>query len=329
MRYPMCADWLVFHRIDENTYMVENYLNNGENNKTKVPAKLVQFLRKLDGKTDPFTIFPDADRSVIEWALDYLSKNDMIRDSHFLLKSLFALVYTIHVFHPGRYSRKIACLLNSLLLLSFLPVLIIGILLFTAAPDFRDEFFMAGIFFGLVIGIIFHETGHAVAGMAYGARIFEAGLFLFAIILPGAYVLFDARSVNNKLRRVQIFSAGVEMNFLLAGLFLILSVNHWSLSGFFFGAAVQNMLLGLLNLMTAGPLDGAKIISALIGSKDFLDLSRKLVFHGDIRKPVWNRGLSGKAAVIAAYVISVVQIALPVLLLSEFAGVIIWIKDLF
>ncbi len=330
MKYPMCADWLIFHRVDEDMVVVENYLEDNKICREKaLPVSLVNFLRKLDGKTDPYTIVPQWDHLTVSGILRFFDDNDLIRYSNFVEKSLFSLVYTIHVFHPTGDSRVVAYFLNALLIISFLPVLITGALLYASKGDLNDEFWMAGVIIGLIIGLICHEAGHAIAGLAYGARLFEAGVLLRLLVMPGAYVMLDDGPVKKKLRKVQIYAAGVEMNLLLTGISLILSVVFDKLSGLFWGAAMVNLLLGLLNALIVNPLDGSQIINVLLGKKDLVAFSREIVLHGKTRKKIWNKGLSGKAVTIAAYVITTVQIALPIVVLFSILGMIIWIKDLF
>ncbi|CAG2174816.1 unnamed protein product [Oppiella nova] len=87
-------------------------------------------------------------------------------------------------------------------------------------------------FITLAISSIYHESGHALAGLREGVRLHSFGVFLF-IIIPGAFVNLSTEQVLNLnvWNQLKIFTAGVWHNISLA-LFAIvlLLINPFVLS---------------------------------------------------------------------------------------------------
>lgn len=323
-KYPKCCDWLIFHETKDGI-IVEDYFGETE---IVLPGSEVHFLRKLDGKTDPYEIAPDMSHSSVDQLMDFFDEHDLVRYTRIVCLSLLFSLYTVCFIHPNKRKKQNAYILNQILLFSFLPMLIIGLVVYVKNGDFNWDYSLAGIFVGIVLGMILHECGHGIAGFAFGARIFEAGL-LSKFLLPGAYVLLDERPVKKKIHRVQIYAAGVEMNALLAGIsFLLAGIIH-AFEGFLFGIAIQNLFIAGLNILFVPGFDGEKIIGELMGKNDFARFSLRILFHSMGRKKMWRSGPQGKAAMISTFCTALVQSALPILLVINLAGVIIWIIELF
>ena len=124
-----------------------------------------------------------------------------------------------------------------------------------------------GLGIGLVFGLVFHEFSHAFAGISYSARVFEMGLMTMYYIVPGAYVMMDANPIKSKLRKLQISAAGIEMNLMLASIFLILGALFWNLGVLFLVAAIQNVVLAFFNLTLLHGLDGMAIVNEFLGAE--------------------------------------------------------------
>ena len=131
----------------------------------------------------------------------------------------------------------VAFLLNSFLMVSCLPVLCAGVILFCCT---RSDWFqlmnfkyLAGFYLGMLPTAILLEAAHVLAGLSYGAHVFEVGIFWH--LFPGAYILMDSQNVLDCFRRIQINAAGVEMHALLVSLGLILDTIILATNGLFFG----------------------------------------------------------------------------------------------
>ena len=83
--------------------------------------------------------------------------------------------------------------------------------------------------------------------------------------------------IKNRMKRIQIIAAGIEMNLLLAAVCLIFAAEIEWLSGFFFGACIQNVFLALINLTFINGFDGMTIISELLGIEGLADRATTII----------------------------------------------------
>lgn len=310
-RYPMVKPWLKYHRDFDGRYKVENEIASGEIDEEtpKLPAYLVNFMQKLDGETNPYMIDPSLDKRTVNAYLRFLSKHDYLREN-VRNRDLGRLAFSVVKYNgKARYS-KTATTLNLFLSLLWIPVLILGIALGMKAWNNYDVFgdtYMAGLIFGLVIGISLHEAGHAIAAKAYKAPVYEIGIRIS--LLPAAYTLMNETAVKNRLKRAQIYAAGVETNFLLSGLFLILAylAPVDGVRTFFFCAGYENIFLGVANLCFFLPLDGFKIITTLLGADEMAWSMIMTLFIPSTWKEQINKGPSGLARMLSVSFLQLAQ----------------------
>lgn len=76
----------------------------------------------------------------------------------------------------------------------------------------------------VLINAVFHEYGHALAAHLNNVEILDCGLVLF-FVLPGAFVSFDLKQIQrtSAWKVLQIYSAGIFNNLLLAAMFSIIA----------------------------------------------------------------------------------------------------------
>lgn len=131
----------------------------------------------------------------------------------------------------------------------------------------------------IFIIMLVHEFGHALLLRAYDIPINGTGIAVFGLILPifpGAFV-DPAESVlkeRPRNQRMAVMAAGSAFNILFAILAVLVSAVVFRvfempavLATFMYWLIVLNLGIGITNLFPAGPLDGAKMIDALIPSK--------------------------------------------------------------
>lgn len=319
-RYPRISNTLTFKRINTDSVEVVDHLTD---NRFEFSVDAVRYVRQLDGYTHPYKIQSRLSRKEIDDIVVFLDEHDLIRLGDTISISSGTKLKTLWIPRCSVLLNVLAYLSNSLLLISWLPVLITGIVLFARNLEIIEfDLLWTGYFIGLICGVLFHEFGHAFAGISYGAKVFEMGVMLMYRILPGAYVLLDVSTVKKRLQRIQINAAGVEMNFLLCGIFLVLGVVNPLLGGMFLNAAICNAFLGALNLTFIKGLDGAAILSNLLGVDDIIDRARRIVFNREARKRVIRKGSSGYATVAVCYMLFALQIALPTLLITNVLEII-------
>lgn len=317
--YPKISNCIIYKKHDMHSVEVTDYFTDEV---YLVELEEAKYMKKLDGKTHPYDIETNLTEEEIDCLIAELDNYGLLKESNKIacggtaMRTIWEPEWTIKL-------RIIAFLCNNLLMILWLPVLITGIIVFKnnwLSIDF--EMTWLGNIIGLGFGIVLHEFGHAFAGVSYGAKVFEMGVLRMYYIIPGAYVLMDEKNVRNRLKRVQIYAAGVETNLLLVGVFLILGSISGSLGGMFMVAAIQNVFLAALNLTLIKGLDGFSIISELLGIEDLIEKATQVAFSRKKKQKLRESGLAGSATIGACYMISAFQLALPLLLIMNILEVI-------
>ncbi|MBQ2963196.1 MAG: hypothetical protein IJE14_00915 [Clostridia bacterium] len=319
MGYPVLADWIRFKRISEDKYLIIDLLNDET---IETDAATVRFASQLDGKRSPYEIGRQMQGIDVGLLLDELETERVIRDKRFLFKHFLYLLVTVWRPRVTTGLRLFAFFVNGVLLVSWLPLLLFSVYYaVNNLYDLSSDYIVLGTVVGLAVGIAMHELGHMFACLAYGGRVFEVGVML-QFLLPGAYVLLNSSAVKKRMRRIQISAAGVEMNFVLTAVFLLLTVSFADLSGFFLGAAIQNAFLGFINLTFINGFDGMAIMSELLGTDELIDKAKSVIKNKRKRNRLLNDGVSGQATVAVCYALKVIQVALPLIFVLNIAGVI-------
>lgn len=144
---------------------------------------------------------------------------------------------------------------------------------------------LSGAAFGVVVTailfaiVVLHELGHSVAAQSFGVPVRQI------VLLPIGGVAQLGRIPEKPSQELVIAIAGPLVNFLLAGAMLVvglvagaeLGLRNLRLLMFEFGRAsltavfsyvfVSNLLLGLFNLLPAFPMDGGRILRALLATR--------------------------------------------------------------
>ena len=134
----------------------------------------------------------------------------------------------------------------------------------------------------------------------------------------------NENNIKKRMRRVQVSAAGIEMNLVLTAMFLILSARIEVLSGFFLGAAIQNVFLAFLNLTFINGFDGMTIISELLGIEGLVDKAKRITKSKIRKESLRSNGISGKAIIAVCYAFRGIQVALPLLFALNVVGVVSW-----
>ena len=239
-------------------------------------------------------------------------------------KNFLQLLLSVWKPHITVNLRIFSFIVNGLILISWLPLLAFSIFyFFNNLYDLSADYIILGSFVGLFIGMVMHELGHMCGCLAYGGRIFEIGIGI-QFLLPCAYVLMNESRIKTRMKRIQVSAAGVEMNFLLAAIFLMLSARLVPLSGFFLGASIQNAFLALLNLTFIDGFDGTAIMGELLGVDSLIEKSRKVTKSKLRRKRLKRNGISGMITIVACFILRSVQVALPIVLFLNILGGFSW-----
>jgi Zn-dependent protease/CBS domain-containing protein len=153
----------------------------------------------------------------------------------------------------------------------------------------------------LFIIVVMHELGHSLAAQHYGVAVKQI------VLLPIGGVAQLARIPEKPIQEFVIAIAGPLVNFVLAialtivGLWIgvrvgleamISAVGGFSLLGLFGYIFTSNLFLGLFNLLPAFPMDGGRVLRAVMAMKlDYARATSIAVTVGQIL--AWLLGLWG------------------------------------
>lgn len=332
MKYPRLQPAIRFLPTEDGWYKAYNeLLQEDEDCPSHFSYELVRFARRLDGR-DPYTLGKE---DAVTEMLAVLHKNGLLMESRVDVLGTGTALVTLILPKNSTFQRALGKIWNTLLLCCWLPMLVLGILHFFRAilsppyADLRTDFILGGALLGLAAGMTLHELSHAAAGWAYGARVFRMGV-LASFFMPGAFVEMNEHVVRHPLKLAQINAAGVESNFLLTGLCLGLAVHIPVLSGALIAAALNNLVLGVVNLMLISDsdglhTDGMNILGTFFGARDLFCRMNAIVHSAEARKHLRSRGAAGHAAIAAAYILTGFRYCLPSLTLLNILEMILWI----
>lgn len=316
MKYPKTIDTLLYKRIDKSTYHVKNGITGVV---YEIGTDIVRFMNKLDGKTDPFMINTCLSDFEIEEVLDFLWANELVTKKK--LRKIGFLSYGIPLFKVKTTPkmRFASRLLNFLLMISFVPIFIVGLYAVRDIYNMVDQnslSYLIGLYVGIGLGILLHECAHAIAGLGYNAHLFSCGFKIG--ITPGAYVELDDEHIKSSLKKAQISGAGIEMNLLLCGISMICmrlvnSALSLSLSG---GIASVNLLLAAVNLLPSIGVDGSQIINKLIGGDDLILYSDILITDKSFLRHSFSN-VRGLAEICSCVLTLLSQISYPILIIAN------------
>lgn len=83
---------------------------------------------------------------------------------------------------------------------------------------------------------------------------------------------------------------------------------------FLFTAAFGNIILALVNITFGGGLDGASILSELLGIENLVEDTKKIVLNRRIKRKLRSQGMPGHALIAVSVVVQILQITIPVII---------------
>lgn len=326
-RLPRLCSWINVNEYNFKQARITNDLT-GEEYYIENGGSVVPFLRGLDGRTDPHTLPCHFSHEEIETFLDEAYKKGVVRYGRWMSISLSNIAYTLIVPKKKKTDSLAIKLLNYSLLVVFLPSLFWGFYSLINSVEvlsFRN-INIWGIILGLILGIVLHECGHAIASLCYGGKLYEMGVQISYLIFPGAYILVKNEETLPTIKKIQVIAAGIEANCLISGLSLSIIPLLPSASGTLFFVAMLNIGLVFMNLVLRDENDGYRIISYLFGSdeKGVLDAAKSTILHRINRIKLYKKGDLGIATLFSYILIIFLQIIFPIIVLLDLLGVISW-----
>lgn len=298
----------------EDTSKVTSYFaQNASGQEFKISRELYQALLSADG-THRLNVHADQ-RKLIR----LLKKYDLITTSRFIsggILNQFIVVplgQRVHTLRP--LCRIIAAILP---VLSFLT-LAAGIVLRMYYPLSETHDMNVAVYYGaLFLSITLHEFGHFTTSVAFGYEVDHAGILLLGIFPIGAYISLRERERKNHRHMLRISLAGVEMNFLVAGLCLLLDVLVYPQSLTFFCIAITNLVLAVSNLLPASGLDGEAALSSVLQVNSIGKVAEKCFSSNRRREVLLHSGFPGIAC---CALFSLTYVAKTLMVLLNIVGI--------
>lgn len=300
-RYPRLCNWLIFSRLTDGRWDV---FDDAREKHFLLDGRTVRYIRRLDGKNDPFRISRSFSPDEVKVILRFLLENHLLRRGR--IRRLSSGFLGFFVWIPSRSvgrNRGIFRCLNLLLTLFFLPVFGLGIWINLRSPSVSPGVSIPGVLFGIIVSTVLHEFGHAAACLACGGQLFEAGVGV-GFLRGFGYTMMETDGVGSRAKKAQVFAAGIETDLLLCGVFLALCAASHVLACFCANAAQSVFLLTVFNILPVSGLDGGAILGELTGTGDPL---RHLVGFM-IRPEVREKTLHGDACKKLTFLISSILI---------------------
>ncbi len=205
--------------------------------------------------------------------------------------------------------------------------LVLGILAILRFPYVNSDSSALLSLLLLFLSVMCHELGHFSAGVAYDCRASSIGAYLLGILPIIGYARVDYEKHLTVRHRVQLMLAGIEVNFLLAGLCMVLTyVFH---SETLLILSFDNLLMGIVNLMPAFCLDGDRAISVLFGVDSLNATALSWLFSSEKRRRMLHGGVVGYVWLVVFSVMLLADIALVLVLLLNIRGLFTIFLDLF
>lgn len=307
----MLNNWLLLSPRNQNEVLVHDCLYDED---YIIENRIASYIRKLNGRRNPYSISTSLSKHEIMYLLIQLREYNLIRTGRVSSTSIGSVYITLWYIKSNSRLKAFARVWNNVLIILWLPVLLAGLVAFLRyLPIENTSFMWIGNIIGIVVGILLHELGHAFAGIAYNAEVFELGIMLKSF-LPGAYVLMNEKKVSSRIKRIQINAAGVESNALFAGLSILIACVIPFVGGICISAAITNILLFFINSSFIVGFDGFAILSELLGMKNLVEDTRIIVFNSRIREKLRLKGVQGYLMIVMSVIVQSLRITFPLII---------------
>ncbi len=135
MKYPFFSNWISYKRIPgQDAYYVNDFVLDTE---SIVTSEMMEFAKKLDGKTNPYSIRGKRSLSETKKLIDELDNMGVIRKDYGVVSDgeefyMRSLIRTRNTIAKSTLSK----ILNVMLMFAFIPILVSGILVYLNADEF-------------------------------------------------------------------------------------------------------------------------------------------------------------------------------------------------
>lgn len=184
--YPKKSHNLIFLKCGDEVRM-KQVLTDEE---SLISPEVARYIKALDGTRHPYRL--GLNRDDAEAILDFMEEEELFeageRIKHLGVGSYLCAVWIPHVKHIHRVAGAIW---NQLLMVTWLPILLMGIHIVRAGHyayvDGAWWGILLGSYGGIFVGLVLHELSHCTATLNYGGFLSEIGVMLDTF-MPGHIV---------------------------------------------------------------------------------------------------------------------------------------------
>lgn len=309
--YPMLREGVSIGTFSyEGSDTTHYYIENADGEEFEITCRLRDALLQVDG-TRPLDL-PDNGRTI----LPKLERCGLVQTSRFVRDNgIFNRFILFPIGNRCRNNSSVCKAINAALPVVSVLIFAISVYLMKSNGAVVGYQFNWWLYIALLVfSLALHEAGHLIAGLSYGYKISDIGILLLGLIPIGAYVAHEGKKDASKFEKVQFALAGIEINLLIAGVCLLVSMHYYPLSLVVVSVANINVVLAGINLLPAEGLDGESVLSAVCEVDSISEVAKKCLFNKRRRQKLLRSGFSGCACfcVLAISIISKVLLWLLV-----------------
>ena len=312
--YPILKDDVTYgtFQYDDGSDETHYFFENPSGETFEVDYEIFSALLRADG-TEPLAL------SDPQNVLPELIRCDLVQTSRFVRSDIFNRFILFPLGNNVKRYRRLCSALNAVLPVLSVLVFVIGVVMKMTSDNLSGYEFDIWLYYGLyILSLALHEMGHLAAGLAYGYRMSEIGVLLFGVIPCGAYVAGTFKKRSKRSERIQFSLAGIEMNLLIAGICLIVSILNNAPINTLTQVANLNIMLVILNLIPTLGLDGESVLSCMCGVDNIGETAKEWLTVPELRTKLFHSGLAGYeclfifgVAYISKYILFLLLIAAP------------------
>lgn len=321
---------------DPNKFLVRDFCNDII---AVASEEEIHYSSLFDGKTDPFSIFPNKKKIEVLRIIRNLEKKGLIRKNRIFYKRFPKILFSlVLIYNPPvldetspkkeQKTQSLCFILNNIIMLSFIPLLVFSILF--KGPVYKEVSYPDWLYLCRIpitvlvyavcvtINMVVHEACHAISNIGYGGKVFEFG---YVFPLPSCYTLMNPNKIKGRLRRVQVYLAGIEGNIICGSIAYLISklANIPLFHTLFIYCFSISLSYAIVNSVFCWNLDGKKAIKTILGMPEgegYLSIMKKLLKKAKNTQSDPKERMNAKVSVLATGILMSFSLVLFISLIA-------------
>lgn len=150
----------------------------------------------------------------------------------------------------------------------------------------------------IVFSIVLHEFGHVIVARENGCKVYYAGLILKGIHPFSPFIKYGIPD-DEHYNDVFVALAGIELNFILVGIFAVLSICFPHAACTFLYGCTFNFIAAIINMCPGKGYDGERALSAVVGVQSIHKKASHCLKNKLHRKCILRHGVKGYARILS------------------------------